>query len=222
MTRSRAITLRAAGAITVPTTEYGLFGTQKVSSTTTGTTSNKLVDTAGNFSNLGVVVGDVIKNTSTGKYATVTAVDSATQLSVSADNFVSGNTYVIYPGLGYDIAGDGGVYKELTAILNLTAAATDAGDTLDVYLDTSYDNGATWVNLGHFTQCLGNGGAKKYVLTICPTNPGTSVIDVSADASAGAQRQIGFGTRFRYRSVVVDASTQNVSFNYTLTLVLKT
>ena len=110
----------------------------------------------------------------------------------------------------------------MSAQLDLTAAATDATDTLDVYLDTSYDNGVTWVNLGHFAQMLGNGGAKRYVMTITANSPGTSAIDVSSDAAAAAIRQIGFGTRLRYRAVVVDASTQNVSFNFTLKLSLKT
>ena len=52
------------------------------------------------------------------------------------------------------------VYQQATFVLNVTAAATEVDDTLDVYIDTSYDGGTTWVNVGHFTQVLGNGGVK--------------------------------------------------------------
>jgi hypothetical protein len=53
-------------------------------------------------------------------------------------------------------------------------------------------------------------------------NPGASaVFATSADAAAGATRQIGFGGQLRYRGVVVDASTQNVSFTYSIKAFLK-
>lgn len=112
-------------------------------------------------------------------------------------------------------------YNELVAQLVVSAAATDVGDTLDVYIDTSFDGGTTWVNLGHFTQVLGNGGAKTFVLAIKNDNPGaTAVYDVSADAAAGATRQIGFGDRIRYRGVMVDADADG-SFTYEVKAFLK-
>ncbi len=70
-----------------------------VSGTTTTATPNKLVDTSENFTTQGVRVGDRINNTTDTTYATVTAVDSATQLSVSADVFASGENYTITRGV---------------------------------------------------------------------------------------------------------------------------
>lgn len=62
---------------------------------TTATSANKLVDTSENFSTRGVKVGDKIKNITDTTYAVVTAVDSATQLSISGDIMTSGESYQI-------------------------------------------------------------------------------------------------------------------------------
>jgi hypothetical protein len=112
-------------------------------------------------------------------------------------------------------------FQELIVQLIVSAAGTDASDTLDVYVDTTFDGGSKWVNIGHFTQVLGNGGAKTYVMSFCNANPGASaVVDVSSNASAGATRQIGFGDQIRYRGVMVDADA-NGSFTYQVTALLK-
>jgi len=219
-------TIRASAALAVATTEYGTSyeDVRKAASTATSTSANKLVDTAGAFTTAGtfglVAVGDIIKNTTTGKFALVTAIDSATQLSVSADIFSSTNGYVIYTNHGLNI-NTGKNYSELVATLDVTAAATDSADTLDVYLDTSFDGGVTFVNIGHFTQVLGNGGAKRYIMSF-KSNPITSSNSVSAtaDQAASAALQIGFGSRFRYRAVMVDANA-NGSFTFSLKMHLK-
>lgn len=67
-----------------------------VASTTDGTTTDKLVDSGVNFTSLGIAAGDKIKNTTDGTEAFVTAVDSATVLSISSDIMVSGEDYIIY------------------------------------------------------------------------------------------------------------------------------
>jgi hypothetical protein len=196
-----------------------VFDAAKLTSATTATTANKLTDSAGNFVVNAIAIGDVIKDTTTGKFALVTAVDSATALSVSADIFTSGDAYSIYPGTGYKLQQ---AWKELLVQLDVTAAATDVGDTLDVYVDMSIDDGSKWNNLIHFTQVLGNGGAKTFAACIKNDNPGASaVFATTSDAAAGATRQIGFGDRLRYRAVTVDAGTQNVSFTYSLKAFLK-
>jgi hypothetical protein len=66
-----------------------------VSSTTTATTASKLVDTNSNFTTLGVAAGDKIINTTDDTTAYVTAVDSATTLSISSDIMVSGDKYIL-------------------------------------------------------------------------------------------------------------------------------
>ena len=166
-----------------------------------------------------IASGDVIKNTTTGKYALVTAVDSATALSVSADVFADTNAYTIYPGLGYKMQK---IYSQMNIVCDLTAAATDASDTLDIYIDTSFDGGVSWVNIGHVTQILGNGGAKKFIMSFkAAPIAASNCVPFGTDQSAGAALQIGFGDRIRYRSVSVDASTQNIGFTYSIKAFLK-
>ena len=112
-------------------------------------------------------------------------------------------------------------FTEMVVTLNVTAAATDVADTLDVYVDTSFDGGTTFVNIGHFTQVLGNGGAKKFVMSF-KANPIAASNSVSAtgDQSAGNALQIGFGNVLRYRGVMVDGDA-NGSFTYEVKAFLK-
>ena len=74
-----------------------------VTSTATTTTANKLVDSTKNFTSLGtnplnVQVGDIVYNTTTSTAATVTNVDSATQLSLNANIMTATNAYTLYSG----------------------------------------------------------------------------------------------------------------------------
>jgi len=217
--KQQHVTLKASAALAAVTTEYGIsYEDTRTTGTATATTSNKLTASAGAFVVNGVAVGDIVKNTTNGKFALVTAVDSATALSLSADIFSNTNTYEIYTNHGYKLQDN---YSEMQAVLDVTAAATDVGDTLDVYLDTSFDGGATFVNIGHFTQVLGNGGAKTYIMAFkaAPIAASNSVA-ATANQSAAAALQIGFGDRFRYRTALVDADA-NASFTYSLKLHFK-
>jgi len=74
--------------------DYVTFSSLKDSGTTTATTANKLVDGTQNFTST-VRVGDLVKNTTDSTSATVTAVDSDTTLSLSADIMASGEAYQI-------------------------------------------------------------------------------------------------------------------------------
>lgn len=65
------------------------------SGTATSTSAGKLVDTEANFTTAGVAIGHWVHNTTTNIATQVTAVDSATILSVKLDRFVSGNAYSI-------------------------------------------------------------------------------------------------------------------------------
>lgn len=115
------------------------------------------------------------------------------------------------------------VPREIVFTLDVTAAATEAGDTLDVFVDMSNDESIS-VNVIHFTQVVGNGGAKRFVakLTGEALNDPDAVADVSSDASAGVVRNLGFMPKMRYRSTIADAvTTSNVSFTYSLTAFVK-
>ena len=111
-------------------------------------------------------------------------------------------------------------WREASVVLDVTAAATDVGDTLDVYVDVSFDAGTSWVNAIHFAQVLGNGGAKKFVAPLSLNPAATAPVDVSADASVGVVRQIGVGTKMRVRGVVVDADADG-SFTWSCVAMLK-
>ena len=74
--------------------DFVTFVSVKDSGTTTATTTDKLVDSNQNFLTT-VRVGDLVKNTSDNTTATVTAVDSNTTLSISANIMASGENYQI-------------------------------------------------------------------------------------------------------------------------------
>lgn len=84
-----------------------------VSGVTTGpTTTNKLIDSARTFSST-VSVGDLVLNTTDSTRATVTAVDSNTELTLDADIMASGEFYTIREQSRLDyIAFDGYGYFE--------------------------------------------------------------------------------------------------------------
>jgi hypothetical protein len=100
-------------------------------------------------------------------------------------------------------------------LFDLTVADTDAGDTLDVYVDVSLD-GSTWLNAVHFTQIIGTDAASKRFAVLDPSAPGTAEILVTADAAAGAVRPSMFGPQMRARWAIVDAGTDDASFTFSV------
>ena len=101
---------------------------------------------------------------------------------------------------------DLGDWNRMLAILDITNSGTDAGDTLDVFVDVSFDE-VTWFNAIHFTQQAGNGSAVKELAALFPGTPDASdphaVKVITGDAAAAAVRpQLG-GPFVRARSTVV-------------------
>ena len=107
---------RALAVINSNTINIPNVGGPTVSGTTDGTTANKLVDSSAAFnSNL---VNYIVYNTTADTVATVTAVDDAGTLTLSADIFtVTGQSYTLYsdtnPGCVL-YAGSGGDIRVLT------------------------------------------------------------------------------------------------------------
>ena len=66
----------------------------KASGTTTSTTADKLIDSGASF-NTTASEGDRVHNTTDGTYATITSVDSNTQLTINSDIFISGEGYEV-------------------------------------------------------------------------------------------------------------------------------
>lgn len=124
-------------------------GTPRSSGTTDGVGASKLIDSGADFVTDGVAVGDFVFNTTDSTECIVTAIDSATQLSISENIMASGE--------GYEIAGKqhiwvcpdyeqdkdftkfGGIPNTLrlpspTGDITITTAGLGAGDTGHIIL----------------------------------------------------------------------------------------
>ena len=97
--------------------------------------------------------------------------------------------------------------------LDVTAAATDAGDTLDVTVQTLVD-GTNWVDVAAFTQVVGNGGAKAFTAKIIG-DAALAEFDHSASLSAGSKRDL-IGDAWRAKWTVVDSGDGDQSFTFSV------
>jgi hypothetical protein len=98
-------------------------------------------------------------------------------------------------------------------VLDLTAAATDAADTLDVKVQTRLD-GTNWVDVVSFTQCLGNGGAKRHFAKI-DAGIAQAMFENGAALAAGNVRNL-IGEVWRTVHTQADADS-NGSFSFSVT-----
>src|SRR5688500_10306804 len=70
---------------------------QRATGTNTSTSASKLIDSGANFTTSGVTIGDVVENSTDGTFSYVTAIDSATQLSLNDNIFTAtGKTYFVW------------------------------------------------------------------------------------------------------------------------------
>lgn len=113
---------------------------------------------------------------------------------------------------GAAVASLGG-YRGAEIQLDVTAAATDVDDTLDVYVQTTID-GVNWIDIVHFLQVLGTGGAKRFVCKVVAGEP-QGVVDVSSALVEGDVRHI-LGDQLRARWDIVDPAGANASFTFGL------
>jgi hypothetical protein len=116
-------------------------------------------------------------------------------------------------GDGANVVGDSvqvGDVSRMLIVLDITASATEAGDTLDVYIDFSWDGGTTWYNAVHFPQQAGNGAAAKHIASLMAaaysTDPDATV-DITSDLAAGVVLQQLIGPLVRVRYTIVDVAT---------------
>jgi hypothetical protein len=109
-----------------------------------------------------------------------------------------------------DALADLGEFGSLVLQLDVTAAATAAGDTLDVYCQTTID-GTNWVDIHHFTQVLGNGSAKRYYAKIVKDVALTEFENGTA-LGAAASRSI-LGNQYRVRWAITDADDASFTFS---------
>jgi hypothetical protein len=130
-----------------------------------------------------------------------------------ATQLLQASTTQTVTGAGTAVAGLG-EFTQLLLELDVTAAAAAVGDTLDVFLQTTID-GTNWVDIAHFTQVLGNGGAKRYFAKILATGALTE-FENGAALAAAAQRAI-CGDQYRVRWAIVDGGAHGQSFTFSVT-----
>ena len=97
-------------------------------------------------------------------------------------------------------------------VLDVTAAATAAADTLNVFVQTKAD-GTNWLDVAHFTEVLGNGGAKRYVTKLTAALA-TAEFENGTALGAAAVRNI-IGDDWRVRWAVVSDTAPSFTFSVT-------
>ncbi len=110
-----------------------------------------------------------------------------------------------------------GDYESIMFLLNVTAAATEAGDTLDVFIQKNVgpEDTPVWHDFIHFTQVLGNGGAKQHVAQVSTELITTSMGVVKDGALAVGCENGPISDRLRIKWNIVDVATLgNQSFNF--------
>ena len=109
-------------------------------------------------------------------------------------------------------------YTSAYFMLDVTVAATEAGDKLAVFIQREMPNG-DWMDIISFAEVLGNGGAKKYRADVYPGATGGETSGTINDGAltAGSVADLAWGDALRVKWTVTDASTDNASFTFSLT-----
>ena len=110
-----------------------------------------------------------------------------------------------------------GDYDNLTIIQDITASATDAGDTLDTKIDGSWD-GTNFFNMGAFTQQAGNGSARTEVMYFAKGLAADvdAIVDITGDAGAAVIRPGMVPPFIRTTSVVVRITGVDESHTFSI------
>ena len=99
--------------------------------------------------------------------------------------------------------------------LDLTNAATDAADTLNVFVQTKSD-GTNWVDVVHFTEVLGNGSnALRYYSKVAAGTDDLEFEDGTALASGSVRHLLGIEWRARW--AIVDSGNADQTFTFSVT-----
>lgn len=120
-------------------------------------------------------------------------------------------TGLTYPSMAMSASG----WSCAVFVLNVTAAATDVGDTLDVKVQTLIDGDSIWTDVCYFTQVLGNGSALAHVGKI-HKELAVTMFNAATALTAGTVRHV-FGSAYRLSYVVVDADA-NSAFTFAVTM----
>ena len=108
-----------------------------------------------------------------------------------------------------------GYYRDLYLMLNCSAVPTGGSPTLDVYLQTSCDGGATWQDIGHWAQLTSSTGKKFAAISGEVTGPTTAVAASDAALAANTFVQGPWGNQLRIKYVFAAGGSTG---SYTLTV----
>lgn len=101
--------------------------------------------------------------------------------------------------------------EAVICVLDVSAAATDSGDTLDVVIQANLR--AEWVDVLAFDQVLGDGGAKTYVYKLI-ANAALTGFETGSSLSAGSKRDII--APFRCKWTIADVGGDDASFTFSV------
>jgi hypothetical protein len=104
-----------------------------------------------------------------------------------------------------------GGWQQLHIYLVITAAAAAAGDKLDLYVDSSMDEGGSWFNVIHFVQILGTTSV-PYQALACSAGTAATYANVTNDVGAGATPGAWAGDLIRLRATLTDAGGAAFTF----------
>ena len=97
--------------------------------------------------------------------------------------------------------------------LDVTVDESTAADKLNVYVQTKLD-GTNWTDVVHFTEHLGNAGAKRYITKIV-AQIAQAEFEVGTPLGAAGIRNL-FGDEWRVRWAITNGS-QSASFTFSVT-----
>lgn len=104
--------------------------------------------------------------------------------------------------------------------LDVTAAATDVGDILALWVQGTID-GTNYYDIGRFADVLGNGGAKRFFMTLQRTGSIAESDIVTPTDAAMAAATVNYGPfpdSLRLKWTVTDAGADNASFTFSVTV----
>jgi len=117
------------------------------------------------------------------------------------------------------LTGDMTLLDAAAFLLDVTAAATEVDDTLDVYLQHSPDDGTNYDDFIHFTQILGNGGVKQIIAEWSGEQVVESEIHALADAALAAGVLQGPKSgKWRLKWVIVNPGGGAASFTFSVSM----
>ena len=104
-------------------------------------------------------------------------------------------------------------------MLDVTAAATEANDTLNVTVEGSIDGGTNFFEVLSFAEVLGNGGAIQHYEPILQTG---NVAGFIGSAALGAGTSVPVqALHYRVRWSIVDPTGTNASFTFSVGVMLQ-